>query len=110
MRHRKSSRFDLQSLRINDFRDWAKTKMSGATIEPLEERRLLAAGALDPTFGNAGTIKSEIDTYKLVALPNKQILVGERRAQPTIHGSFIQRQNENVTQEFSIGNTEATNN
>ena len=69
-----------------------------------------SAGALDTTFGSGGTIKSEISIYKLVALPNKQILVGTGADQPTLDGSYIQRLNENGTQDLSFGNTEATDN
>jgi len=45
---------DLHTLHQRDLKNWLRH----AALEPLEQRRLLAAGQLDPTFGNGGHVIS----------------------------------------------------
>jgi uncharacterized delta-60 repeat protein len=45
-------------------------------LEELEDRRLLSAGALDPTFGSGGTVTTGMVVFVEVVEPNGKIVLG----------------------------------
>src|SRR5947209_5782543 len=67
---------------------------STPVIEPLESRTLLAAGVLDPTFGNHGILHPnaqrpvELQTVAAAPLPNGKTLLLGRDRSPQYDSSF----------------------